>query len=98
MKDHQRESSAGTRRQVMHVYARWLCPTLCDPMDYNPTGSSIHGIVQARILEWILCPHPGDLPNPGTEFTFPVSPVAHALQADSLPTEPPGKPMIQSHK
>ena len=30
-----------------------LCPTLCDPMDYNPQGSSVHGISQARILEWV---------------------------------------------
>ena len=30
-----------------------LCPTLCDPMDYNPQGSSIHGIFQARVLEWV---------------------------------------------
>ena len=29
------------------------CPTLCDPMDYSPPGSSIHGILQARILEWV---------------------------------------------
>ena len=28
------------------------CPTLCDPMDCSPTGSSIHGIFQARVLEW----------------------------------------------
>ena len=30
-----------------------LCPTLCDPMDYSPLGSSVHGILQARILEWV---------------------------------------------
>ena len=30
-----------------------LCPTLCDPMDCSPPGSSIHGILQARILEWV---------------------------------------------
>ena len=30
-----------------------LCPTLCDSMDYNPPGSSVHGILQARILEWV---------------------------------------------
>ena len=30
-----------------------LCPTLCDPMDYNPPGSSVHGILQARILKWV---------------------------------------------
>ena len=30
-----------------------LCPTLCDPMDYSPPGSSVHGTFQARILEWV---------------------------------------------
>ena len=30
-----------------------LCPTLCDPMDCSPPGSSVHGIFQARVLEWI---------------------------------------------
>ena len=30
-----------------------LCPTLCDPVDSSPPGSSVHGILQARILEWI---------------------------------------------
>ena len=30
-----------------------LCTTLCDPMDCSPPGSSIHGIFQARILEWV---------------------------------------------
>ena len=29
------------------------CPTLCDPVDYSPSGSSVHGILQARILEWV---------------------------------------------
>ena len=29
-----------------------LCPTLCDPMDCSPPGSSIHGVFQARVLEW----------------------------------------------
>ena len=34
---------------------KWLqsCPTLCDPIDSSPSGSSIHGILQARILEWV---------------------------------------------
>ena len=32
------------------------CPTLCDPMDRSPTGSSVHGILQARILEWVAMP------------------------------------------
>ena len=33
-----------------------LCPTLCDPMDCCPPGSSVHGILQARILEWVAIP------------------------------------------
>ena len=32
------------------------CPTLCDLMDYSPPGSSVHGILQARILEWVAMP------------------------------------------
>ena len=42
------------------VKAAQQCPTLCDPMDY-----SVHGILQARILEWVAFPSPEDLPNPG---------------------------------
>ena len=38
-----------------HTFAQ-LCPILCDPMDCSPPGSSIHGILQARILEWITIP------------------------------------------
>ena len=30
-----------------------MCPTLCDPMDCSPSGSSVHGILQARVLEWV---------------------------------------------
>ena len=44
-----------------------LCTTLCDPMDCIPPGSSVHGILQARKLEWLPCPPPGDLPNPGVK-------------------------------
>ena len=62
------------------------CPTLCNPMDCSPPDSSVHGIFQAKILEWIPFPSPRDLSNPGIE---PWSP---ALQADSLPSEPHGNP------
>ena len=55
-------------------------------MDCSPPGSSVQGILQARILEWVAISSSGDLPDPGIE---PSSP---ALQADSLPSEPPGKP------
>ena len=62
--------------------------TLCDPMDCSSQSLSVHGILQARILEWTAFPSPGDLSNLGIE---PSSP---ALQADSLPSEPLGKPFI----
>ena len=65
-----------------------LCPTLCDSMDYSPPGSSVRGILQARILEWVPFPSPWDLPDPGIE---PMSP---ALQADALPSELRGKPLL----
>ena len=43
-----------------HVYvlakSLQLCPTLCDPIDYSPPGFSVHGILRARILEWVAMP------------------------------------------
>ena len=45
------------------------CPTLCDPVDCSPPGSSVHGILQARILEWVATFSSRDLPNPGIEAT-----------------------------
>ena len=47
---------------------------------------TVPGTLQARILEWIAFPSPGDILNPGTEARSP------ALQADSLPAAPQGKP------
>ena len=56
------------------------CPTLCESQDYNPPGSTVNGIHQARILEWFAIPFsPGDLPYPG------IKPQSPALEADSLP-------------
>ena len=55
-------------------------------MDYSLPGSSVRGIFQARVLEWVAISSPGDLPYPGIE---PGSP---ALQIDALPSEPPGNP------
>ena len=62
-----------------------LCLTLCDPMDCSPSGSYVHGILQTRILE-LPFPSPGDTPASG------IKPGSPALQADSLPSEPSGKP------
>ena len=56
------------------------------PMNYSPPDSSVRWILQARTLEWLPFPSPGNLPDPGIE---PGSP---AWQADSLPSEPPRKP------
>ena len=61
---------------------------VCDPMDCSLPLSSVHGILQATILEWVAFPSPGDLPNPG------IKPGSSALQADSLPSEPPWKPCL----
>ena len=60
------------------------CPTLCNPMDCSPPGSPVHGILPGRGQEWVSMPSSRESPDPRTE---PSSP---ALQADSLPTEPPG--------
>ena len=76
--------------QVLKVLVAQSCPTFCDPMDYSLPDSSAHGILQARILEWSAFPSPGDLPNPGIK---PRSPI---LQADSLPSEPAGKPQVST--
>ena len=58
----------------------------CNPIDCSPPGSSVHGVLPARMLEWVACPPPGDIPNPG------IKPRSPALQLDSLPAEPQGKP------
>ena len=62
-----------------------LCPTLCDPIECSLPGSSVHRILQARILEWLSLPSPEDLPNAG------IKPGSPSLQVDSLPSEPPEK-------
>ena len=65
------------------------CPTFCDPMDCSQPGSSVHRILQVRILEWVVIPPPGDLPNLGMKPTSPVSP---SLAGRSFTTEPSRKP------
>ena len=73
------------------LYLQWkwklvtqLCPTPWDPMDCSPPGSSVHGILQARILEWVAISF-----SRGSSQPRPP-----ALQADSLPFEPPGNPVF----
>ena len=47
---------------------------LRNPMDCSSPGSSVHGIFQARILEWLPCLPPRDLPDPGIKPVSPASP------------------------
>ena len=56
----------------MRMLVTQSCPTLFDTMDSSPPGSSVHGILQARILEWIaVLESQGDLPDPGIELESP---------------------------
>ena len=73
-------SSRHTKGKV-EVKVAQSCPTLWDPMDFT-----VHGILQARLLEWVAFPISRDLPNPR------IKPRSPTLQADSLPAEPQGKP------
>ena len=72
-----------SRKDVLSHFSR---VQHCSTVDSNPTGSSVHGILQARGLEWVALPSRGS--SLGIESSSPVSP---ALKVDSLPTEPPGK-------
>ena len=63
-----------------------LCPTLWNPMDYSPPGSSTHGIFQTRILEWVPVSFSRDLLDQG------IKPETPALQVDSLPLNYQGSP------
>ena len=67
-----------------------LCLTLGDSID--PPGSSTMGFPRQEYWSGLPCLSPGDLPNPGTERGSPT------LQADSWPSEPPGKPNVKLYK
>ena len=74
--------------QRKKVLGAQSCLTLCDPMDCSPPGLSVHGILRGK--NTAVGSHSlsdlEDLPDPGIKSKYP------ALQADSLPSEPPGKP------
>ena len=54
----------------MYAKLLQLSLTLCDSVDCSLAGSSVHGILQAGTLEWLPCPPPGDLPDPGIRPSF----------------------------
>ena len=60
------------------------CPTLCDPVNCSLPGSSLYGILQARVLEWVAISFSRGSSNSGIE------PRSSAFQADALTSEPPG--------
>ena len=69
------------------------CPTLCDPVDCSLPGFSVHGILLARILEWVTISFSrGIFPTQGSDPG--IRPLSPALQADTLTSEPPGKPQL----
>ena len=61
-------------------------PTLCNPMDCGPPGSSVHGILQSEILEWVAISYFRGSSQPRDQTRL-----LH-WQTDSLPPELPGKP------
>ena len=68
----------------MHAKSLLSCLTLGDPVGRGPPGSSVHGILPARILEWVAISFSRGSPDPGIKLRSP------ALQADTLTSEPPG--------
>ena len=74
------------------VLVTQLCPTFWDPMDCHLLGSFVHRILQARILEWVANPffRGSSWPRDRTQVRIRIE-IESELQADSLPSEPPGK-------
>ena len=73
----------------MHVKSLQSCLALCTSVDHSPPGSTVHGILQARIPEWVAMPSSkGSFPTQGLNVSL-----LHLLhwQAGSLPLVPPGK-------
>ena len=62
------------------------CPTLCDPIDGSPPGSSVPGILQARILEWVAL-----LPDSGIKLWFPALEKEMATHSNVLDWRIPGR-------
>ena len=76
---HDSLASVGKTCAYECVLVAQLCLTLHDPMDYNPPGSSVHGISHQEYWSELPFSSPGDLPDPG------IKPKSPELQADSLP-------------
>ena len=66
------------------VLAAQSCPTFCNPIDCSPPGSSVHEILQARILEWMPFPSPEDVSDPGIHLGTPVLQAVQFSSVQSL--------------
>ena len=77
---------------VAAVCCAQLCMTLCDPIDWSPPGSSVHGILQTRILEWVATPffRGSSQPRDHTRISCQVCCIAGGF----VSAEPPGKPLF----
>ena len=73
--------------KVSEFMSAQSCPTVCDHMDCSLSGSSVRGIFQVRVLEWIVVSFSRGFSRPRDRTGSP------ALQADALPSEPRGKPL-----
>ena len=78
------------KKKVKVLFIQYV-QLFCDLMNYSLPGSSVHGILQARFLEWVVFSSPGDLPYRG------IQPRSPEWQADSLPSKPPGKPNLEMY-
>ena len=74
------------RSLALHAKSLHLCPALCDPMDCNPPGSSVHEILQARILEWVAMPSSrgSSWPRDQTLFSYAFCIGRHILRHNKL--------------
>ena len=77
--------------ESVKVLVTQSCPTLCDPMDCSSPGSSVHGILQARILEWVAVPSSrgSSQPRDGTQVSMPP-----AVAGTFFTTLPPWLPVL----
>ena len=87
-----------TKSKTLAIFCVWVRVGACgcaysptqrvlpDSLQSSPPGSSVHGSLQARLLEWVALPPPGNLPSPGTELA------SLAFTGKFLTTEPPTKP------
>ena len=93
-------AASAAASQATHMHARVLSHFsrvwLCNPMDCSLPGSSVQGLLQTSILEWVAVPSSGELPKPGIESESFLS-LLHWQAGIFLPLVPPGKQLPMKH-